>query len=97
MRKTHTRAAGAHPFGANVSPWLVIGASVILAAAVLVRPRLYRGLVGALRAVDPGLKRLSRLPGLAAFARSRAVPRLRAPLWSHCRPGMSTPPKRSIK
>ena len=36
MQKTKARAAGVKPFGASVSPWLVIGASVILAAVVLV-------------------------------------------------------------
>lgn len=52
------------------------------ATTVLSRPLLYRGLVNGLRAVDPTLSRLSRLPGLRAYARARAVPRLRAPFWS---------------
>jgi L-lactate dehydrogenase complex protein LldF len=55
------------------------------AAAVLARPLLYRGLMHGLRAVDPELKTLSRLPGLRAFARRRAVPRLRTPFSARYR------------
>jgi len=52
------------------------------AEAALAHPLLYRGLLGGLRAVDPGLTALSRLPVLRAFARKRRVPRLRPPFRS---------------
>ncbi|MEF3696161.1 lactate utilization protein B [Desulfolutivibrio sp.] len=55
------------------------------AAATLTRPLLYRGLMGGLRALDPGLAALSRFPGLRAFARRRMVPRLKPPFWTRAK------------